>query len=141
MTAAISPVAGSTTSASTPTQVERPDQFGKDTFLRLLVAQLKYQNPLQPTDPSAFLSQTAQFSVVEKMQQLADLQQSASSTNQITMGAALIGKQVTYEVDGASATGTVSAVRFSVVSGTAPTLHLLDGKDVPLNAVTAVQQA
>ena len=42
----------------------------KDTFLQLLVAQLRHQNPLQPTDGVEFLSQLAQFTSLEQAIQL-----------------------------------------------------------------------
>jgi flagellar hook assembly protein FlgD len=50
-----SPVTGSTSSLGNQT-----------TFLQLLVAQLKYQDPLQPQDGTAFVSQLAQFSDLEQ---------------------------------------------------------------------------
>jgi flagellar basal-body rod modification protein FlgD len=52
------PPAGST--ASDPT-------VNKQTFLQLLVTQIKNQNPLNPTDGTQFLSQLAQFSELEQM--------------------------------------------------------------------------
>ena len=39
----------------------------QDTFLKLLVAQLKYQDPSNPADSTQFLAQTAQFTQVEKL--------------------------------------------------------------------------
>lgn len=59
----------------------------KDSFLQLLVAQMQYQDPLEPTSNTEFISQYAQFSQVEQMQNLAvtaDLQRASS----------LVGKQV-----------------------------------------------
>jgi flagellar basal-body rod modification protein FlgD len=44
----------------------------KDTFLQLLVAQIKNQNPLSPTDGVQFLSQLAQFTQVEQSTQMRD---------------------------------------------------------------------
>ena len=41
-------------------------------FLQLLVAQMRYQDPMNPTDSSQFLSQSAQFTALEKMQDVAD---------------------------------------------------------------------
>lgn len=42
----------------------------KDTFLQLMVAQLRYQNPLNPVDGSSFLAQLSQISSVEQMVQM-----------------------------------------------------------------------
>lgn len=44
----------------------------KDTFLQLLVAQMRNQDPLQPTDGVQFLAQLAQFSGLEKTIELRD---------------------------------------------------------------------
>ena len=44
----------------------------KDTFLKLLVAQLQYQNPLNPTDSTQFVTQLAQFSQLEQTTQMAE---------------------------------------------------------------------
>ncbi len=39
----------------------------KETFLKLLVAQIRHQNPLQPADAIQFVSQLAQFSQLEQL--------------------------------------------------------------------------
>lgn len=44
----------------------------KDTFLQLLVAQLRNQNPLQPADGASFLTQLAQFTALEQTTALKD---------------------------------------------------------------------
>jgi flagellar basal-body rod modification protein FlgD len=43
------------------------NQLNKDTFLKLLVAQIRNQNPLNPSDGVQFVSQLAQFSELEQM--------------------------------------------------------------------------
>lgn len=48
------------------------DSMDKDAFLQLLVAQMKYQDPLEPTSNTEYISQYAQFSQVEQMQNMAN---------------------------------------------------------------------
>lgn len=72
--------------------------LGMNDFLRLLVTQLQNQDPLNPLDQNQFLSQTAQFTSVEQLQQinqaLADLKTSTTSSG-MTQAASLLGKTVT----------------------------------------------
>ena len=63
------------------------DSMDKDTFLQLLVAQMKYQDPLEPTSNTEYVAQYAQFSQVEQMQNM------AASTD-LARASALVGKEV-----------------------------------------------
>lgn len=75
-----------------------------NTFLSLLVAELRYQDPMNPTNSSSFMSQIAQLSQVEQLQSL------ASSSN-IGSAASLIGKTVTgTDANGNIITGAVTGV-------------------------------
>ncbi len=49
-------------------QTARGDRVDKLAFLRLIVAQLRNQNPLDPVDNAEFLTQLAQFNTLEQMQ-------------------------------------------------------------------------
>ena len=51
--------------------VKKNDELGKDAFLQLLVAQMKYQDPLEPQDNSSFVAELAQFSALEQMTNVA----------------------------------------------------------------------
>lgn len=88
------------------------DQMGKDTFLKLLVAQLKFQNPMSPADPQSFMAQTAQFTMVEKLEEIARAERVLILNQEISTGSALIGKQVTYlALDGSNRAGLVTSAK------------------------------
>lgn len=59
-----------TTSSTTTSTTSSSSDLDKDAFLRLLVTQLQYQDPLDPMDNTEFVSQMAQFSALEQMQNL-----------------------------------------------------------------------
>lgn len=63
------------------------NDMDKDAFLQLLVAQMKYQDPLQPTSNTEYISQYAQFSQVEQMQNM-------SSSMDLQRASALVGEEV-----------------------------------------------
>jgi flagellar basal-body rod modification protein FlgD len=72
-------------------------ELGQNEFLKLMLAQLKNQDPMKPTDPTAFLSQLAQFSTVTGVQNmqssLENLTESLRSS-QVLSGATLVGRDV-----------------------------------------------
>ena len=123
-----------TTGTPSPTTGVSKD-FDKDTFLKLLVAQLKYQDPTNPTDATQFMSQTAQFTVVEKLDALSALDQKVLDATRAQSAASLIGRQVTYtDYSGTSRTGTVTGTTF----GSQNPALTIDGTQVALDSVTAV---
>lgn len=58
---------GQTTGQESRPVVSEPQTVTKDAFLRLLVAQIRNQNPLDPADGIQFLTQLAQFTELEQM--------------------------------------------------------------------------
>jgi flagellar basal-body rod modification protein FlgD len=110
-------------------------QLDSDTFLKLLVAQLKYQDPSSPSDPSQFMAETAQFTMVQKLDALSALDQKVLDATKAQSAAGLIGRQVTYsDLAGKPHTGTVTGTTYGSQN---PTLTV-DGTTVALDAVTAV---
>jgi flagellar basal-body rod modification protein FlgD len=107
----------------------------KDMFLQLLVAQMKYQDPMNPTDSADFLAQSAQFTALEKMQLVAD-QTGMLLGAQMAFGAnGMVGRTVTYTLeDGTEGTGVVHGVTFG---DKGPVLDV-DGVEVPVSSVVTV---
>lgn len=105
--------AAAATGTPATTNVQRKDQLGTDTFLQLLVAQLKYQNPMSPADGTEFLAQTAQFTMVEKLTSLADTTERLVADNQALAAAGLLGRTVSWaDADGAVQKGVVTGAAF-----------------------------
>lgn len=111
--------------------------------MKLLVAQLRNQDPMAPTDNQQFIAQLAQFSTLEEMQgvnenlvALALLQESNAVLAQLTNSSSLIGKNVSYSdpSSGESARGVVDSVKLTE----GQVLLHIDGQDVPLSHVTEV---
>jgi flagellar basal-body rod modification protein FlgD len=72
MSSAINPLSSSSSQASsasaTNAAIDATDSLGNEnTFLQLLVAQIKNQDPTQPVDSSTFLTQLAEFSQLEQL--------------------------------------------------------------------------
>lgn len=94
-------------SATTTTKTASESSgMDKEAFLQLLVAQMKYQDPLEPTSNTEYVSQYATFSQVEQLQNM------ASSMDQ-EKAAALVGKYVTMKTDTGNASGMVDYVEYS----------------------------
>ncbi|MGY1748510.1 flagellar hook capping FlgD N-terminal domain-containing protein [Modestobacter sp. SYSU DS0511] len=139
-----SPVTGPTGSAGVVTadaspSVNRGDQMGKDVFLKLLVAQMRYQDPSNPTSSSEFMAQTATFSQVEKLEEIAKQNKALVGLQRSLSAGALVGHQVTYtDTTGETQIGTVSAVRIAGAGAETEPQAVVDGVTVPLGRVTAV---
>jgi flagellar basal-body rod modification protein FlgD len=133
-------VSVSATEAVTPSGMYQPttpagSSDDKQMFLNLMVAQLRYQDPMNPADSGEFLAQNAQFTALEKMQQVAD-QTGALLAAQISFGASgLVGRYVTYlDEDGTSSSGLVGSVTYDA---NGPML-VVGGNDVTLGQVQSV---
>ena len=81
------------------------DSLGKEDFLLLLVTQMQYQDPLEPTSNTEYVAQLAQFSELEQMENL-------NSTTVNTSAYSLVGKEV--KVEQKSSTGQATEVQGTV---------------------------
>jgi flagellar basal-body rod modification protein FlgD len=106
-------------------------------FLQLLVAQLQYQDPTNPTDTSTFMNQTAMLSQVQTMDSMSSTLSALADAQQAQSATGMIGKQVTYlDSDGLRVSGVVSSAN---LQGSA-TLQV-GNATVPLASIVAVAAA
>ena len=98
-----SQIAKKETTASTASA----NSMDKEAFLQLLVAQMKYQDPLQPTSNTEYISQYATFSELEQMQNM-----SANMT--LSRASEMVGKEVI--VESTSDSGKTTTVQGQVES-------------------------
>ena len=128
------PLSGMTTREA-PQSTDANSELGQDAFLKLLVAQLKYQDPLNPADGAEFLAQTAQFTMVEKLADLETQGQSTVTSQQQMQAAQLVGRQVTYvDATGNLVEGVVESAEYTP-DGQSLTI---DGQAVELDNITKV---
>jgi flagellar basal-body rod modification protein FlgD len=134
------PISGPSGTGAVATTAPAADPTGgKDMFMKLLVAQLKYQNPMSPTDGNQYMSQMAVFTQVEKLGQLVEAQQKAQATQERIAAEAMVGRLVTgSSSDTSTHTGVVTGVAFGADGST---LTLEDGSSVAADTVTRVEQA
>lgn len=129
----------STVGAATPTEASG-SSLGLQDFMRILLTQLTYQDPLKPMDNQQFMAQMAQFTSLEQAQRMNDKLQQLTENQAALQSIGLIGRTVDVRTSGGSSSGTVSALS---VQGAAPLLRVtLSGgtvlQDVSLADVLAV---
>ena len=103
--------------------------LGKDDFLKLFVAQLQHQDPMNPMNDSEFMGQMASFSTLEQVSNLALANEKIANSLNSTSAIGLIGRTVSYvDANDEIHTGTVEKV--STVDGK-PSLTVagIDGVD------------
>jgi len=132
-------VANSSTPADTTSSTKKSNDIDKDMFLKLLVAQLKYQDPTNPADPNQFLGQTAQFTTVEKLTQLAESSAQSALATKMTTASSMIGRDISYA--GAGGLETKGLVQTAHINDSGDiVLALSDGGEVNLSAVKSISQ-
>src|SRR4051794_13862784 len=123
---------------ATPNQIQRGNggTLGKDDFLKLFVAQLQHQDPMNPMQDSDMMGQMASFSTLEQITNMASANQTIASSLTSTGAIGLIGRTVTWtDADKLSHTGVVEKV--STTNGK-PTLTVDGTEGVDPATITQV---
>ena len=133
------PVSGtpSVATSTATTSVDRGDQMGNDTFLKLLVAEMKYQDPSSPMSTSDMMAQTATLTQTQSLQQIATQNTQLLALQRSVTAVGLVGHTVSYTAtDGSTVTGAVSSVALDPT--TEATTAVVDGTPVDVGRITQV---
>src|SRR3954447_19897054 len=105
------PSVNTTPSAKTQSASGANSAMGKDQFLKLFVAQLQHQDPMNPMQDSDMMGQMASFSTLEQITNMASANQTIASSLTSTSAIGLIGRTVTWtDADKLTHTGVVEKV-------------------------------
>jgi len=97
--------------AATTQASNKAASLGKDDFLRLFVAQLQHQDPMNPMQDQDFMGQMASFSTLEQVTNLAKANETIATTSALSQSVGLIGRTVTWTAaDKTTHTGVVEKV-------------------------------
>jgi len=124
-----------------------PGALDKEDFLRLLVTQLQYQDPLDPLDAQDFASQLAEFTALEQqvntnqlIEEQIEMTSAAMVESQNSVAIGLIGNEIVAEGDQVSLTGSAGDSAYVTTTGAATvSVEVLDAAgDVVLSTNTTV---
>ncbi|MCO7174694.1 flagellar hook capping FlgD N-terminal domain-containing protein [Sporolactobacillus kofuensis] len=136
-----------TTNTSTTSTNNANSALDKDSFLKLLVAQLTNQDPTSPMDSGQFVSQMADFTTLEQTQNMSNAIDKlvASQSNQsLSEQASMIGKQISWtdtatDSNGNSLTNILSGIVKSVTLKDGSVSYVTDhGESVDPSTITEV---
>jgi flagellar basal-body rod modification protein FlgD len=95
------------------TELTRRNTIDQEDFIKLFLAQLQFQDPLEPVDNREFLAQLAQFSSLEQSRQTSQNTNDLLAMNATTQALGLLDRQVDVQGMSLPITGTVIAVEFT----------------------------
>jgi flagellar basal-body rod modification protein FlgD len=111
--------------------------INSNSFLQLLVAQLTHQDPMNPTDSSTYITEEAQFSMVQSMNTLSKQNAQILQSQQMQEATGYIGKNVTYvDSNGVQGVGVVASA--SPGNSSTGAVVRIGGTQVPVSSITSV---
>jgi flagellar basal-body rod modification protein FlgD len=114
---------------SVPSTTATNPLLDKNAFLKLMMVQMKNQDPLSPSDPTQYMGELAQLTTLEQTTNLAKSASQTAAEQHTAATLALLGHKVTYtDPAGATLTGTVDRVQFTA-AGPTLTVNGIPGVD------------
>jgi flagellar basal-body rod modification protein FlgD len=136
-TTSVTSTTSATTATTTAAAKSSSQALDKNTFLKLLIAQVSHQDPMSPTDSTQWMAQMAQFSTVEQLTNMAQTTTDTQRDTQNGNAVALLGRDVTYtDSAGNAVSGTVEQVDITTSS---PTLTIAGQAGIAPSALINVR--
>jgi len=111
--------------------------INSNTFLQLLVSQLTHQDPMNPTDSTTYITEEAEFSMVQSMNTLAKQNSQILQSQQMQQATGFIGKNVTYvDANGIQGVGVVASA--SPGNSSTGAVVRVGTAQVPISSITSV---
>jgi flagellar basal-body rod modification protein FlgD len=134
-----SPTSSTDTSTIGGTSTSSSASVGSDLnegdFLDLMMDQLKNQNPLNPADPTQYMSELASFSSLDEEMQIQSSSSESASNQAASSALSMLGQNVSYtDSNGNTASGTVSSIDFT---SSGPTLTVGGTSGISLSEITS----
>lgn len=128
---------------SQPSTVTSGAGINQEDFLKILLTQLRFQDPLKPVDNQEFVAQLAQFSALEINRQQSEKVDSLLSIQSSSQSIGVLGRTVEVATENGSAAGTVLAVSFATgeprLTVKTSTATLVDVRPSSIRLVTSTQ--
>jgi flagellar basal-body rod modification protein FlgD len=96
--------------ATSPAGTGQAGALGLQDFLKILLTQLTYQDPLKPMDNQEFLAQMAQFTALQQTQAMSARMDQLASTQSSLQSVGLLNRTVDVSTDAGVVSGTVTAL-------------------------------
>lgn len=112
------------------------NSLGLEDFLKILLTQLTYQDPLKPMDNQEFMAQMAQFTSLEQTQQLNTKIETLITNQAALQSVGLIGRTVDISTSSGMVTGTVKSLS---LSGDAPLVSVQTTAGATIDSVSLSQ--
>jgi flagellar basal-body rod modification protein FlgD len=127
--------AATSTTSKASSKIGAAAGMGKDDFMKLLMEQLKNQDPMKPMEDKEFITQLAQFSSLESIDALTEQMEALTGSQMLVQAATLIGKPATAKLtSGEVVTGTISQVKMIDGKPTA----VINGKEIDTSLITTI---
>lgn len=127
---------GTITGATSASANLQANGLGMQDFLKILLTQLTYQDPLKPMDNQQFMAQMAQFTSLQQTEALNGKIDQLISTQASLQSVGLIGKKVNITTASGTVAGTVVSLSFA---GSSPVMTITTSAGATLSDISLTQ--